>query len=171
MPNSIEVYWHSLVGVVNDAFGRPSLLDRHGQSIENDWRGQPRAHGPTDDLPAPDVEDHSQIEKAGQGRDVRDIGYPELIRPTRRELALDQIRSRSCRWIATRGLERPAPAHAHHVRPAHQPRHPFAAPALSSRSQLGMDARRAVCPPRFAMDPLDPLAQRFVGLPALRLLS
>ncbi len=46
----------ALVRVVDDASSRPALFDGHGQRLENELRGHARAHGPADNLPAPDIE-------------------------------------------------------------------------------------------------------------------
>jgi hypothetical protein len=93
------------------ATGRSSLLEGHGQSIHNDARIQPRAHRPTDDLSTPDVEHDGQVDKAGQGRDVRDVGHPELIRLARCKVPIDQIGSRPGSRITSRRANRFSSAH------------------------------------------------------------
>jgi len=161
----------SLVGVVNDAMRRPALLDGHGHGIEDQLRGHARAHGPADDLPAPDVEHDRQKEKPGQRRDVRDVGHPQLIGLGRHELTIDQIRRRPCGWIAARRAERSPSANARQARLPHQARYALAADAPPFVVQFGVDARRAVGLARRLVNQYDTLAEDYVLARSCRRLS
>ncbi len=53
---------------------------------------------------------------------------------------------------------------AHEVRRSHETRHPFAAAPYPERSQLGLDARRAIGASAARVDHLDLLAKLGIGL-------
>ena len=50
------------------------------------------AYGPADNPPRMQVQDHSQIQPPLAGPDVADITRPFLVRPGRREVAIQQVR-------------------------------------------------------------------------------
>src|SRR5689334_20565530 len=68
-PNSIELYWRTLVGVMDDASG-PPRRQCHVQSIEHQLFGKCRGHGPADNATAICIEHHREIQKAGPCRNV-----------------------------------------------------------------------------------------------------
>ena len=114
----------TLVGVMDHARG-PSRQKRHVQSVKHQWRGERGGHRPADDAAMVRIEHDSQIEKAGPGRNVGDIGHPQQIRRFRREIALDQI---GCLTTVTpdRGDDELASAHTGEAGLRHQSRHPLA---------------------------------------------
>jgi len=80
-----------VVGMMNHA-GGALLPQRHVESLEHQLGAQIRLHRPAHDASTEGVEYYRQIEKAGPGRDVGDIGHPEPIGRGRAEVARDQIR-------------------------------------------------------------------------------
>jgi hypothetical protein len=67
---------------------RPPLMERHLQGLEHQIGLQVRRHGPSNYAPAPDIEHHGQEQESHSGRNVGDIGDPELIRPRGGEVPL-----------------------------------------------------------------------------------
>src|SRR3970282_2499437 len=59
-------------------------------------------HRPSHDTPAEGVQDHGQVQEAFPRGNVRDVGHPELVRPLRPELSLNQVGSRTSLGIANR---------------------------------------------------------------------
>jgi hypothetical protein len=70
-----------------DHVRRAALGERHVERVKDEVGAQVRRHRPADDATAPRVEDNGEVQEAGPGRDVRDVGDPELIRGGRREVA------------------------------------------------------------------------------------
>jgi hypothetical protein len=60
------------------------------------------ADGPADDAPRMQAQDHSQIQPPLAGPDVADVTRPFLVRPSRREVAIQQVRCDVERVIAVR---------------------------------------------------------------------
>ena len=77
---------------------RDGLLER----IVDQRLAQRPVQRPSDDLAAPGIQDHRKVQETGPRRDVGDVGNPQLVRPTGREVALHQIgrrtASRSALW-------------------------------------------------------------------------
>src|SRR3954454_2114177 len=93
----------TLIRVMNDSWMRLSLLESHIESRGHQFGAEMVLHGPAHDLAAPDVNDHCQIEKVlARGRNVGDVGDPELIRSRGREVSVDQIGGRPRRAILLR---------------------------------------------------------------------
>src|SRR3712207_6932090 len=84
--------------------------------------------GPADDLAAPDVEHHGEVEEAGRRRNERDVGDPQLVRAAGGEVAVHQVRCRPAVLVTPR-RHRPAAAVAGADQPgaAHQPCYALAA--------------------------------------------
>src|SRR5260221_10820558 len=157
-----------LIGVMNDAASWPSPLDSHVQRFEHDLGVQPRTHRPANDLPAPDVQDDGQKVEAGNGRQIRDVGDPELIWPAGGELPINQVGGRSGRRIKARGAEGFSPAAPHRVRDANQASHSLPPDALSFVSQLGMNSRGSVRSAGLPMNVDDAPAQRLIVTSSFR---
>ena len=60
---SVEPGLRPAVGVVNGA-ARPALTDGHLQRIEDKFAAEMVGGGPADDLAAPDIEHHAEVEEA-----------------------------------------------------------------------------------------------------------
>ena len=116
----------SVVAVMHDGL-RSTLCERHVQRRQHDLGAQMRLDAPADDLARPHVEYDRQVQKPGPGRDVGDVGDPELIGPVGPELPLHQIVAERLR-IGSHGRRDKALRH-HTAKPcsAHQPRHALAA--------------------------------------------
>ena len=71
--------------------GAASVVDRLLERIEHEVGRQRRGDPPPDDAPREDVDHEGHIDEAAPGRHVGEVGDPELIRPRRGELAIDQI--------------------------------------------------------------------------------
>ena len=129
--------------MVNDV-ARPAARERHVECIEHELGAQMRRHRPADDATAPGVEDDGEEEKAGPGRDVRDVGDPQPVGAVGVEVALDQI-GRGTRIAIASGRRDPlAPANPRQPGRTHEPRHPLAADRDAERGQLGVDSRCTV---------------------------
>lgn len=69
----------ALIRVVDDGC-RPPLPERHVERLEHELRPQVGLHGPADHAPAPGIDHHGEEEESGGGRDIGDVGNPELVR-------------------------------------------------------------------------------------------
>src|SRR6478672_9655089 len=125
-------------------------------------------HRPANDAPTARIEHHREIEETGPRRDIRDVCHPELIGSGGRERTLDEVRRRSHLGTAPRRA-RPFPAVAA-LQPgeAEQARYPLARAGYSLVTQLGMDARRAVCATTAFMDCANLRGEHMIALCACR---
>src|SRR5512132_2542946 len=65
-----------------------------------------RARGPPADDPAGiGIDDEGDVDEAGPGRDIGEVGEPKDVRPWRLELAVDVIQRAWRRLVADRGLD------------------------------------------------------------------
>ena len=123
---------------------RDGLLER----IVDQRLAQRPVQRPSDDLAAPGIQDHRKVQETGPRRDVGDVGNPQLVRPTGREVALHQIGRRTASRSALCSHD-PAPsAHARDTGAPHQARHTLATYGDAPLAQLGVDARRPAGPSR-----------------------
>ncbi len=67
------------VGVVDQAVRGPLTFYGHVEGLQGDLDVQGLAHGPADDLAGVDVGDGGEVEPAFSGRDVDQIGEPDLV--------------------------------------------------------------------------------------------
>jgi hypothetical protein len=104
-----------------------------------------------------------EIEKAGPGRDVGDVGDPELVRLFGREVAIDQVGRWPAPLVADRRAGEAPPADAGEAGRAHQALDPLAPDADAGFHEIGMDARGAIGPARAVVEGRDPLGKRGVG--------
>ncbi len=133
---------------------------RHGrvERIQHQLGPQMHCHRPADDLAAQDVDDDGEIEKANPGRDVHDVGDPELIRGDRGKVALDEVRCRLGGAVAHGRHAELATANAGDTRLTHEPRHPLEIDdATVYVRQLRPDPRRSIGAVGHLVDRLDPL--------------
>ncbi len=77
--------------MVNEPCSWPSSLDCHGQCGDGEFGTPVIAHGPADHFASEQVEDHGQVKPALGGRDIRDIGEPDLIGPVGNEVLIEQV--------------------------------------------------------------------------------
>jgi hypothetical protein len=73
------------------------------EGVEHEICGHPSRGPPADDAPAEDVEDERDIDRAGPGRDVGEVGNPELVGAAGHELAIDQVRGPLGVLVGNRG--------------------------------------------------------------------
>jgi site-specific DNA recombinase len=129
-------------------------------------RGRVLADGMPDRQPGAAVDDRHQVQLALVGGQLGVVGMPHPVRPSRGEVALDQVRRRRGRRVApgqATGVVTPAMA-ADQPGRSHQPGDPLAAdPHAAGDLQLGMDPGGAVGATTVAVDPADPLQQPLVG--------
>ena len=149
---------------MDESCGWTSSLDCHGQRGDCEFGAQVIAHGPADHFAGEQVEDHGQVEPTLAGRDVGDIGQPDLIGPVGDKILLEQV----CRH--REGMLAVGCAHAiaaRRPRPdtmlAHDPFDPLAADGLALGPQFGVDARRSVSFAVLRMNPPDVDQQRAIG--------
>jgi hypothetical protein len=134
----------------------------HLERVEHQLRGKARRHRPADDAAAAGVEHDRQIEEAGPGRNVCDVGHPQLVRPLRREVTRYQV-GRLTAAIAPRGDGELAAADAGKSGEPHQPGDAPAAHADAPSREIDLNARGAVGAVRGCMRRTDGLGQRAVA--------
>ena len=61
------------------------------ERVEREIRAQRVRHAPADDPPRKCIDDESDIRENQPGRDVRDVGDPELVGSRRREFAFHEV--------------------------------------------------------------------------------
>src|SRR5215470_4877723 len=83
-----------------------SLIERIQDQVSMHRAG----NAPADDAARKHIDDEGHVDETRPGRDVGEIGDPELIRPHRGELALDQI-CRIFRLVVADGGSALAPTH------------------------------------------------------------
>ena len=133
----------TLIGVMDDR-DRPPLVHGHLQRLDHQRGAKMPRHGPTDDAPAEHVEDDGQVQEAGQGRDVGDVGDPEPVRRVRLEAPLDPIRGRAGLGIPACRARAAAPAHPGDADGPHNPGDPLAAHRDTALGQLGVNPRSTI---------------------------
>jgi hypothetical protein len=94
----------ALIGVVNDVRG-PTPIDRHIESVQDEFGAQVAGHCPADDAAAEDIEYDGQEQKARPSGNVRDVGNPQLVRHCRHEVALNEIWRRLSITVSDRRAE------------------------------------------------------------------
>src|SRR3954447_25914525 len=135
-------------------------LDGHDQGVDAQLGPEVVGHRPADDLARGHVLDRGQIQEALVGRDVGDVGQPDLVRPVRGEVPRQQARGDREIMAAVRGSGCTAAAPAgREPHLTHQPRDAPARMPQPFPAQLGVDAWRAVDPPADGEDAADLLAQ------------
>src|SRR5262245_50391388 len=133
----------AMIGMMDDLVRAP-LLQGHVERNQYELGAQMRGHSPADDPPAPDIDHHCEVEEAGGGRHVRDVGDPELVGALGTEIPLHQVGRRARLWIASRRGDPFAPAHALHAGGAHEPRHSLAPDTDPPGGQLRLHSRRPI---------------------------
>ena len=88
----MDTYWipRSLVDQAVSGMAT-AVVDRLLEGVQHELRLQRGRHAPADDAPGEGVDDKRDVDKSAPGRDVREIGEPELIGPRRRGVPLDEI--------------------------------------------------------------------------------
>ena len=105
------------------AMDRPSIMQSLLQRVEHEAGVRRARHPPADDPPGVGVDDEGDVDEAGPGRDIGEVGDPEHIRPWRLELAVDVIQRAWRGLVADRGSDRFAADDPLQAHVPHQSRH------------------------------------------------
>lgn len=128
------------VGIIGCWAGLPRLF----QGIQDEVGAHRTADAPSNDASCKDINHKGHIDKALPGRDVGEIGHPELIGPLCLELAMDRIQRARCGHIGDGGLYDLAPYHAAQAGAAHQAFDGAAGDLYAFVAQLAPDLLRAI---------------------------
>jgi hypothetical protein len=163
----VESTLAALVAVVNDTPGF-ALLQRHVQGREHEVCSHAFSHGPSHHTPAPDINDHGQIEEAHPGRYVGHVRYPQLVRTCGVETPVDQVMGRALALVTAGGDgEASALADAVDAGLSHETSHALAADAHALLDELGPHPGHAVGLVGVLMNLADALGHHRVGDAAL----
>jgi hypothetical protein len=91
-PSQALLKKRSMSGGYDAAAQRGSQGNGHLQRPDRQIALHAVTDGPAYDAPRMQIEDHSQIEPPLAGPDVTDVAGPFLVRPSRREVAIQQVR-------------------------------------------------------------------------------
>ena len=94
------------------AAGRPSVMERLFQGVQYEVGVRRPAGSPTDDPPGIGVDDESDIDEAGPGRDIGKIREPQTARRGSVELpvhVIERARAALSPTVVLKGLPRIAP--------------------------------------------------------------
>jgi len=130
--------------------------ERHVQRRKHDIGVQRQRHRPANDPPAEGVEHDGEVEKAGPGWNVGDVGDPKHVGRAGCKAALDKV-GRLAAAIAHGRGHKTAAADASQTGGFHQPRDALAADGQAALDKFGMDARAAIGPVRGRVDGADAL--------------
>ena len=106
-----------------DKGGAPAGVNRLLQRVEHEVRAHGGRHPPAHNASCKHVDDERDVDEAAPGRDIREVGDPELIRTGGHDLAVDEVRRTPALTGAGRGEPGPAPDGPGEAHRAHQARH------------------------------------------------
>ena len=121
-------------------------------------------HRPANDAAAPGVHNDREIQEAGPRTDVRDVGYPELIRPVSREISIDQVSSHLPIAITVGGSTPFATTYTLQACSTHQARNALATDPLPLGYKFLVYARDTTGAVRTLVYLHDPFRQSRIGL-------
>jgi hypothetical protein len=98
-------------------------MQRLLQRVQHEAGVRRAGDAPADDAPGKGVDDEGDIDEAGPGRDVGEVGYPQGVWARRRELPINAIERAWGRRIADCGTDRLAPHDPLQAHRPHQARH------------------------------------------------
>lgn len=90
---------------------RPPVVQGLLQGIEHEAGVRRERSAPADDPAGVDVDDEGDVDEAGPGRHVGEVGQPQDVRPGRLELAVDVIQRTRRGLVVDRGRDGFAPDH------------------------------------------------------------
>ena len=95
------------IAMVDEAtsIGGPSVMKRLLQGIQDKVGVRGPAGSPADDPPSIGVDDEGDVDEAGPGRDISEVGKPKDVRPRGLELTVDVIQG-AWRGLVVTGWER-----------------------------------------------------------------
>ena len=158
MRPGITVMYEAGEGVV------PASVDRLLQRIQHEVRAHGGRHPPAHNASRKHVDDERDVDEAAPGRDVREVGDPELIRTGGHELAVDEVHRATALTGVGRGDPGPAPNGPGEAHRAHQARHGATRHADAVPPQLLPDFPGAVDLLVLVIDPLNLDAELIVAL-------
>ena len=141
----LESALDAAVGMVDEAWGRRAMLDRHHQGVLAQRTPQMVGHAPPYDLASGHVLDGRQIQPALVSGDIRDVCEPDRVGAVSLEDTLEQVGSDAVAMPAVGRDRRPllAPGRPNAVFP-HEPGDPLAGDVDALSPQFGMDARSPI---------------------------
>ncbi|MCS3613450.1 hypothetical protein GGP63_002750 [Salinibacter ruber] len=74
-----------------DRLFRVPLLSGHVECVQHQLGAQVACHRPADDSPAEGIEHDCEVEESGLGRNVSDVGHPQLVGTFRRKIAIYEV--------------------------------------------------------------------------------
>ena len=142
----------------------PAGVNRLLQRIEHEGRAHGGRHPPAHHAARKHVDDERDVDEATPGRDVREVGDPELIRTSGHELAVDEVHGAAALTGVGRGDPGPTPDGAGEAHRAHEARHGAARHADAFPPQRLPDFPGAVDLLGLVIDPLNLDAELIVAL-------
>lgn len=122
------------------------VMERLFQGIENETGMGGPARPPAADATGIGVDDEGDIDEAGPGRDIGEVGEPKPVRGRGMELAVDLIERTGSGLVADRCLHRLAADRPFETHLAHQPRDGAAGDVEAFPPQLPPDLAHPIDP-------------------------
>jgi hypothetical protein len=135
-----------------------ALVERLLQRVEHEARMGGAGNPPADDASGVGVDHEGDVDEAGPGGDVGEVGDPERVRPRRLELPVHPV-ERTGSPVADRCFHRLSSHDALQPHLPHQPRHGASRHADPLPAELPRDLAYAVDLEVLLPDPSDVLAQ------------
>ena len=136
------------------------MQGRHGEGCQDKGRVDCRAHGPTDDFTAVEVQDTGEIKPTRGGGDVGDVSDPDLVGGSGLWRFSQAIGSDGVVVVAVGGLDAVAALLASTDAPAlHETGNAITAMSTSTGTEFVCDSRRSIGLAAFCMDDGDLLNQ------------
>lgn len=107
-PKDTDVYELTLVRLMQHVGGLPRR-HRHVERIEHQAFAKVRRHRPAHGQPSPDIENDSEEQEAGCGRNIGAVGHPEPVRAHRADVATGQVVGRPVARLPLRGRPEATP--------------------------------------------------------------
>jgi hypothetical protein len=136
----IEVYWAGVgvvdqSGQVGDAFGSAGP-QRHLEGVQDQWAGHFAGGPPADDAAGEHVDHERHVDRAGPGRDVGEVGYPQPVRCRGDEVAVDPVRWPVRAFVGDGGPRCLAADHATDAHLGHQSLHGAASDIVAKAPEV-----------------------------------
>ena len=126
------------------AAGRPSVMERLFEGVQDEVGVRCPAGSPADDPPRVGVDDEGDIDEAGPSRDIGKIGQPQTVRRGSVELSVHMIQRTGGRLVADRCPQRLAPDRSPKAHIPHQPGDRAASGAEALPPQLTPNLAHAI---------------------------
>jgi len=138
---------------------RPALFESHVERSENEFGPKVVFDAPPNDLSAPRIEDHSEVDGPDCRRHVGDIREPEMVGTGHAEVPIDEVGSRTSGRIPPCCEDGLASSNALDLSVAHQPGDSLTTYPYTKICEFGVNSRRAVGAPGPGMDLSDRFGQ------------